>query len=350
MRGAIGLLLMAVALPVSAQWTEIMLPGEEVEYARYAPSGVVEDFSTVPAWKGSGNNLFNSPRPPITYNFSDIGGGAAISVPRSICPAGNHNLDNSAWPNWTGKFPSQPAAFYNPAEFQLPGGYTFAPPSEYNESQILSGVLGFEFQGSFNGSVTGPGSVAAVDVVYITDNPCAAGDNEYGFYYDVAQSGPLVFYYADKTNCGNAPPYCYTDSGFAKGIESQSTSPNTNITGLAPGVTYIAHAYMIPDTPGPHSENFRFRVEVMNPNRTFATCSFNGGAPGACTIDIPIDPSYVWDHFADQMYAESDVNIVTGIATGGNPTNITPSAGLTIDNVSVRRIADVPVRRWWQFR
>jgi hypothetical protein len=350
MRRARGLLLAVMALPASAQWMPIMLPGEEVEYALYAPSGVVEDFSTVSAWKGSGTNIFTSPRPPITYRFSDVAGGAAISVPRGICPAGNHNLDNASWLNWTGLYPSQPAVYYNAAEFQLTGGYTYAPPSEYNESQLLSGVLGFEFQGSFDGNAIGQGSVSAVEVAYITDNPCAAGDNEYGFSYDVAQSGPLVFYYADKTNCGQDPPHCYVDTSFSKGIEFQSTSPRTSIAGLTPGVTYIVHAYMIPDVPGAHSEAFKFRVEVLTPERTFATCSFDGAVPGDCTIDIPIDPSYVWDHFADQMYAESYVNIVTGIATSGNPTNLTPEAGLSINNVKIRRIADVPVRRWWQFR
>ena len=343
------ILLSLLAASACAQWTQIMLPGEEVEYAIYSASGITETFSTVPAWKGTGANIYTSPRPPITYNFSDLAHTSTF-IPRTVCPAGNRNLDNSSWPNWTGKYPNQPLVYYNPGEFLLPGGYTFAPPSEYNESRILSGVLGFEFQGSFNGNATGPGSVAAVEVIYITDNPCAAGNNEYGFYYDVAHPGPLVFYYADKTNCGFEPPQCYTDSSFHNGVEYQSAPVNTNITGLTPGTRYVVHAYMIPDTPGAHSESFKFRVEVLTPDRTFASCAINGGAPGDCTIDVPIDAAYVWDHFADQMYAESFVNIVTGIATSGNPTNITPSAGMTIDNLKIRTHPDPPIRRWWEFR
>ncbi len=61
----------------------------------------------------------------------------------------------------------------------------------------------------------------------------------------------------------------------------------------------------------------------------------NGGTSGNCTIDVPIDPSYIWDHFADQIYGEGYVNVVTGIEASGNPTNITSSAGLTIDYVKV---------------
>jgi hypothetical protein len=120
-------------------------------------------------------------------------------------------------------------------------------------------------------------------------------------------------------------------------VEYQSTSPLTNITGLIGGATYVVHAYLVPDTPGIHSENYKFRVEVLNPDKTFATCGINGGTSGNCTVDVSIDPSYVWDHFADQIYGESHVNVVTGIEASGNPANITSDSGLTIDYVKVGR-------------
>ncbi len=195
-------------------------------------------------------------------------------------------------------------------------------------------------KGSFNGNSSGTSSSGALEAIYVTDNPCIFGDNEYGFVYDAAQVGgqtfgTLIFYYSTKTNCGDAAPHCYKESSFRNGIEYQATSPLTNITGLIGGATYVVHAYLVPDTPGTHSESYKFRVEVLNPDKTFATCSINGGISDNCTIDVPIDPSYVWDHFADQIYGESYVNVVTGIEASGNPTNITSDSGLTIDYVKV---------------
>jgi hypothetical protein len=323
-------------------WTSIMLPGEEVDYALYSQAGVIENFSPARMWKGTGSNIYSGKRPPITYNFSDISYGGDSSINRGVCPAGNRNLDSYWWPNWTGRYSGRPLVYYNPGEFQLPGGYTYAPPSEFNESQILSGITGFEVEGSFNGNSTGTSSSGALEAIYVTDNPCIFGDNEYGFVYDAAQVagqafGTLIFYYSAKTNCGDALPRCYTESSFRNGVEYQATSPLTNITGLIGGATYVVHAYLVPDTPGSHSESYKFRVEVLNTDKTFAVCSVDGGASGNCTVDVPIDPSYVWDHFADQIYGESYVNVVTGIEASGNPTNITTSSGLTIDYVKVGR-------------
>ncbi len=319
-------------------WNQIMLPGEEVEYALYSQSGVIEDFSPAPMWKGTGSNIYSSKRPPITYNFSDISYGGNSGIKRGLCPAGKRNLDSYWWPNWTGRYPGRPLVYFNPGEFQLPGGYTYAPPSEFNESQILSGITGIEVEASFNGSSSGATSGNALEAIYFTDNPCIFGDNEYGFVYDAAQApGTLTFYYSAKTNCGDSAPHCYTESSFRYGIEYQSTSPLTNLTGLTGGATYVVHAYLVPDTPGTHSESYKFRVEVLNSDRTFAICGVNGGDSGNCTVDVPIDPSYVWDHFADQIYGESYVNIVTGIEAAGNPANITSSAGLTINYVKVGR-------------
>ena len=136
-------------------------------------------------------------------------------------------------------------------------------------------------------------------------------------------------------------PHCFTESSFRNGIEYQATSPLTNITGLIGGATYVLHAYLVADTPGDHSESHKFRVEVLNPDKSFALCSVNGGASGDCTVDVPIDPAYVWDHFADQIYGENYVNVVTGIEASGNPTNITASSGLTIDYVNVGRLPEI---------
>jgi hypothetical protein len=323
-------------------WNQIMLPGEEVEYALYSQAGVTEYFNQGGMWKGSGTNIYSTPRPPITYNFSDISYGGSSPIKRGACPAGDHNLDNYWWTNWTGKYPGRPPVYYNPGEFRLPGGYTYAPPSEFNESQVLSSIKGIEVEASFNGNSSGASSSSALDAVYVTDNPCIFGDNEYGFVYDVAQVGgaafgTVIFYYSDKTNCGDAIPHCFTESSFRNGIEHQDTSPLTSITGLVAGAPYVIHAYLVPDTPGIHSESYKFRVEVLTTGQTFALCSINGGASGNCTVDVAIDPSYVWDHFADQIYGESYVNVVTGIEAAGNPTNVTSSAGMTIDYVKVGR-------------
>jgi len=328
-------------------WTPIMLPGDEVEYALYSQSGVIENFSAVPMWKGTGSNIYSGKRPPLTYNFSDISfsdtsPGGTSGINRGVCPAGGHNLDNYWWPNWTGRYSGRPLVYYNPGEFRLPGGYTYAPPSEFNESQILYGITGFEVEGSFNGTSSGASSAGALEAIYVTDNPCIFGDNEYGFVYDAAQVageafGTLIFYYSAKTNCGDAVPHCFTESSFRNGMEHQNTSPLTRITGLVGGATYVVHAYLVTDTPGIHSAGYKFRVEVLNTDKTFALCSINGGTAGDCTVDVPVDPSYVWDHFADQIYDEGYVNVVTGIEASGNPANITSSAGLTIDYVKVGR-------------
>ena len=337
-----SLLAQSLGAPV---WTPIMLPGEEVEYALYSQSGVIENFSPAPMWKGTGSNIYTGKRPPITYNFSDIAYSGSSSIKRGACPAGHRNLDSYWWPNWTGLYPGRPLVYYNPGEFRLPGGFTYAPPSEFNESQILSGVTGIEVEGSFNGNSSGTSSAGALEAIYVTDNPCIFGDNEYGFVYDAGQAGQdfgtLIFYYSAKTNCGDAVPHCFTESSFRNGIEYQETSPLTNITGLIGGATYVLHAYLVADTPGDHSESYKFRVEVLNPDKRFAICAINGGASGDCTVDVPIDPAYVWDHFADQIYGESYVNVVTGIEASGNPTNITASSGLTIDYVNVGRLPEI---------
>ncbi len=341
---------MGFALPVLAQgvdapaWNQIMLPGEEVEYALYSQSGVIEDFSPAAMWKGTGTDIYSGKRPPITYNFSDLSFAGSSKINRNVCPAGDRNLDTYWWPNWTGRHPGQSPVYYNPGEFPVPGGFPYAPPSEFNESRILSGITGFEFEGSFNGNSSGTSSSGALEVVYVTDTPCIFGDNEYGFSYDAAQVngaafGTLLFYYSDKTNCGDAVPHCYTESSFRNGVEYETYAPPTTITGLSAGTPYVIQAYLVPDTPGPHSESYKFRVAVLN-----ATCSINGAAPGDCTVDVPIDPSYVWDHFADQIYDESYVNVVTGIEASGNPANITNDAGLTITYVKVGKIAQRPIR------
>ncbi len=219
-------------------WTPIMLPGEEVEYALYSQSGVIENFSPAPMWKGTGENIHSSKRPPITYNFSDIAYGGSAGIKRGVCPASRRNLDSYWWPNWTGRYSGRPLVYYNPGEFQLPGGYTYAPPSEFNESQILSGITGIEVEGSFNGNSSGTSSSGALEAIYMTDNPCIFGDNEYGFVYDAAKVagetfGTLIFYYSAKTNCGYDAPHCYTQSSFRNGVQYQSTSPLTN---LLPGL------------------------------------------------------------------------------------------------------------------
>jgi hypothetical protein len=333
-------------------WTQIETSGEETEYMLYSSTGATEYVSTAAPWLGTGSNIDSSPRPPHTFNFSDISFTSGTSVPRSVCPAAtptiSNNLSNFNWGNWNSSYSGTSSAYwqkvyYDASTFPVQnrnGSFADAPPSEFDESFVMSGIYGFTFLGSFNGNSSGTSSSNALEVAYMTDNPCVAGDNEYGFYYDVAQVngasfGTLYFYYSDLTNCGGA---CYSSSSYSTQLY-QATSPLTAITGLglnSGGSTmeYYFSAYLVSDSSGSPDEDYKFRVQVVDPyTLDLTTCKINGSSPGYCTVDVPISSNYVWTHFADQIYGENDVNLVTGISVNGDPTNITSTPGLTVEGV-----------------
>jgi hypothetical protein len=79
------------------------------------------------------------------------------------------------------------------------------PSSGSVSSYPEEGVRGFEFIGSFEGSVTGLGSDWLLQAVFFHQQKCYAGGAEYGFVRD-ALSRQFLFYWSTNSNCGSDNP------------------------------------------------------------------------------------------------------------------------------------------------
>jgi len=323
----------AVAQPT---WSSIMPSGASVNYELYATSSTTETTLSTPPWLGSGTGLTSTPRPPRAYQFATIDSSYNFSsgpsaTSRSVCPASTssypQNLSNTNWSNWVGSTAWQ-ENFYDPSQFIQSGSnyLTYPVLGESSSTASLSGVKGLQFTGSFNGPATPFGSGVAVETVFVSDNPCTAGNNEYGFSVDTASAAPtlVTFYYSAYTNCGGN---CYQTTGYA----TQNTGVNVNlgITLTQPNIlsnyTFTYQAYLTPDTASSSSEDYAFVVQVIDPYTGSPTqCKFNGGTTQSCSTTVHIDPTKMFSNFADIIAGGSYDS-----GTGGGSTTFSGESYMT---------------------
>lgn len=311
-------------------WTQIMLSSgpTEVNYFKYIadPTNKIEIAqSAVPiGGSSSSTDLYNSPRPPYTYNFSAIAAIPGtneynINVGRNVCALGS-NQDTTF-----GDYSISPDA----ARAQTDA-------TEFNDSRIESGVKGFEFRGSFNGGLAGSEQtdVSAIDVVYLHDQACSVGGHEYGFAKIVNVSGPdsggghLFFYYADHANCVNgncnaSDSVANTRSDTVDLVNLQANSAST--------YEYYFKVYLVPSANAAFAPwGYFFRIQVVDPwTSALAKCTVNGST-GDCEVDMTMQS---W--FRADLVNGLSARVQSGILASHNPDNAGNSPGLYVDLITV---------------
>jgi hypothetical protein len=311
-------------------WKQIMLPSgpTEVNYFKYIgdPSNKIEIGQSAAPINGSASSaaLDNSPRPPYTYNFSAIAASPGanqynIDVGRNTCALGSN--ENTTFPDYS--------ILPNLARAQTDA-------TEFNDSRVETGVKGFEFRGTFNGSLVGneQSGVEAIDVVYLHDQACSVGGHEYGFAKVVNVAGPdsggghLFFYYADHANCVNGN--CNASDGVTDTrsvlIDLLNLQPNSAST-----YEFYYKVYLVPSPNTAFAPwGYFFRIQVVDPfTSTLARCTVNG-VTGDCEADMAMQ---AWFR-TDLLYGLS-ARVQAGILAFRNPGNVGNSAGLSVDLITV---------------
>jgi hypothetical protein len=345
----LGLLALSFSVLGLAQpsWSTIMNSGDEVEYYLYSTSGNTEYATTSQPWlDSSGSGVTTSNRPPYTYNFANLNssytytGGPGVST-RGICPGQTasytQNLSNTNWPNFvSGRGIDWKDNYYFSSDFTISGSTWLSPTvlGEISASKSLSGVKGLQFDATFEGPSSALGSGNAVETVYVTDEPCSAGDNEYGFDINLGSSGAqtVTFYYQEYTNCyNNGCWYEYANGHYAYNVEhgsalSISLGANSHST-----YEYIYQAYLTPDTAvAGTSEDYKFVVSVIDPfTGSPTTCNFGSGSQ-TCTTDVTISPAAVFSDFADIIAGGSYNGSTGGSSTFSGESYDTVYAGIQV--------------------
>jgi hypothetical protein len=156
--------------------------------------------------------------------------------------------------------------------------------------------------------------------VFLSDNPCTAADNEYGFSANLSSGSPLnvTFYYSDYTNCSNS---CYSSSSSftSANYNNQATGSVQIALGLdsVGSALYTYQAYLTPDTVSSTSEDYAFVVSVIDPyTGSPTTCQFDFGSgfgsSTTCSTTVHINPSLVFSNFADIIAGGSYNSLTNG--------------------------------------
>lgn len=314
-----------------------MIPNDgvtEVAYFKYSNAGnnIEAAFpDTYMAGVLPTNQLLFTPRPSITYLFSDLatssnGNGTyeygTNEIQRRVCYGG---YQSTTFPDYS--------VYPNPSY-----SYGFTNATEFNESRLELGLKGISVLAAFDGSLIGNSdpNVNAIEFFFNDDQECSFGGHEYGFFVDVSNApGTVVFYVSDHTNCANNN--CNASDGIAD--ERFATySFQIICCNSQRWIQYYFQAYFVPDSSAPHG--YIIRVQVVDPYKYYllpcAGMSL-GGSPGGgsaipssssnlpCTFDITPP---LWFR-ADIMYGESSY-LWSGIQLVNNPDNVGGTPGLYV--------------------
>jgi len=309
-----------IAAPV---WTQVMTSSLKPEYLKYDSSGATEH--------APGAN-------PDQYVPKDFLEPASADTNNRLSGVCNYpDASSGAPPFWfvngvdkTGQPKDTVPSEYFETPFSVPG-------SAYTDIGF-----GLQFKGSFGGQASGSGII--YETAYIHQQPCYAGQMEYGFYREMVTAPAItVFYFGNNSNCGNQgsttnPPLCHVADDINSDFINEDTGPGFGTSAQPHGfgisnlkvnnadATYANlyySAYIVPDLSGPNG--YRFQVEVIDPNTfTLATCDVSGLFTGQL-CSFPVYPA-AW-YRIDQLYSTSAIGYATvGIQRAG-----TPSVSQTID-------------------
>lgn len=369
-------------------WQPIENPGEPMDYFRYwgTNAATTKEQAASPDFNNEVVQSKTDPhRPqfgePVVLNFQQSAP-IAMETQFAACPFRDQPDKNIFWFN----------PYANPDKTHTDLGkdpvnhpyYRYGVPGEWTISQPYNGVRGLSVTSATEGNAPGaPDGGYAVSTTYVTNRRCSDGNDEYGFWKEIAspkedakeKDQETYFYYSIKTNCSALYGCRASDSWDGPG-QDQTTGPLTILThiqsggvvrrplaeeaaastGVAdaemtagrrprpphpdperPGQQFTYSAYLVRDdnTSDPdHNTGYKFRVQVTEPNNPsqFAKCSINGGPLQDCQTDVPI--ASWWP--ARQMQVE-EVQVVTGTQTAGvnAPTPLSPGAKMTVKGLSV---------------
>ncbi len=373
-------------------WQAIEQPGEPMDYFRYwgLNGATTAEQAALPGFNNEIRSSTTDPhRPqpldnqPVVFNFQQSAP-IAMETQFAGCPFRNQPDNKIFWFN--------PYANADKSHTDLGAdpdnhpNYRYGVPGEWTISQPMNGVRGLSVTSAAEGNAPGaPDGGYAVAVTYVTDRRCSDGNNEYGFWKELASSDPKAqekdqqsyFYYSIKTNCSSQFGCRASDSWDGAG-QDQVTSPLTVFTHIQSaesgrrlpleesspvaastetatasaetadiarrpirpperlGQQFNYAAYFVPDdqTDADHGTGYKFRVQVTeadNPSK-FAKCSINGGPLQDCQTDVRI-----LNWFPAAQIQTSAVQVVTGTQTSGvnAPAPLTPGAKLTVQSLNV---------------
>lgn len=184
--------------------------------------------------------------------------------------------------------------------------YRYVLPSEFTISQKDYGVKGFNVQGAVTGNAPGsPEGSYAIAFMYMTDRRASDGNNEYGFWQELASTNkdaqpkdqPLYFYYSTRTNCFEGWGCRSEDNFDSKADEQKTYGPVVikNVRGYDEDKppNFFYSAYMVRDNKPDleHNTGYKFHIQIVDGYHTdrLATCSINGGPDLPCAADVPIE-------------------------------------------------------------
>jgi len=319
-----------IAAPV---WTQIMTSSLKPEYLKYDSTGATED---APA---QNTNQY------LPHDFLEPDVGDMNHLLSGVC---NYpDASTGAPPYWfvDGVDKSNPAG---QAKETVPSEY-YVTPFTVPGSAYTDIGFGLQFKGSFGGQASGTGTL--YELAFFHQQPCYAGQMEYGFYRElVASSTITTFYFSNNVNCGNEgsiknPPLCHVADDSGSAFINEDTSPElganpqyhgagiSNLKVNNADATYsnlYYSVYIVPDLSA--ANGYRFQVEVVDPGTfTLATCDATDADPTLPPLFVgqlcsfPYYPK-AW-YRIDQLYSTSAV----GYATVGVQRNGTPSVSQTLD-------------------
>ena len=366
-------------------WQTIENSGEGMDYFRYwgTNAAATKEQAASPDFN---NEIVQSttdphrptPDKPVVFNFQQSAP-IAMETQFAACPFRDNPKNNVFWFN----------PYENPDKSHTDLGkdpdnhpyYRYGVPGEWTISHTYNGVRGLSVTSATEGNAPGaPEGGYAVSTTYVTNRRCSDGNDEFGFWKEIANKDEKAkekdqetyFYYSIKTNC-SAQYGCRASDSWEGPGQEQVTGPLTVLTHIQsagalrraplsetaaspeiageenavrrpgrpdperPGQQFTYSAYLVPDdnTSDPdHNTGFKFRVQVTEPNNPsqFAKCSINGGPLQDCQTDVPI--SSWWP--ARQMQVD-DVQVVTGTQTSGvnAPAPLSKDAKFTVKGLSV---------------
>jgi hypothetical protein len=341
-------------------WSAVMLPGQTVEYYLYSGTEWVEQNGTT------------TPRPPSDYAMV----GSQQLRRRSVCevqdqrnrPLGQHGISwyvrdgctkHTPAPGCSSTYPCDcPDSLDTKAQGDPTWKFPYPPPGQFSVSRHEygrpgTGIKGLQFKGLLDGHASvepssQPPSTYVIDAVYFATRACSDGGYEYGFYRTPAVASNIAsdalyqqgqdeefFYYSAHTNCPSYDYWCkpYGNNGTVFVPQHTRTVRITDISPNVSGEHRFWHSAYFP------SDASRvFRIQLTDPyTYELATCRFDGGPPGPCTLDVPIeyfffDPSAVMND-GHVVIAVQTNEIARGAAIGATP--IVEGARVVCDEVKL---------------
>lgn len=125
-------------------------------------------------------------------------------------------------------------------------------------------MVGLEFTGGFDGRATGKPGDYVWEVVFVHEQKCYAGGNEFGFRRE-ALTGAFQFYWSINSNCGlDSPPsasICRSARGTGARVQESTGAVNLHYS------------------PGPNKYRARAGADPKDGKQKFLVELFEGGSP-----------------------------------------------------------------------